>query len=213
MVQGGQDPNDRHHGVGGVRHAEAEIQRGIALGHGTSLVLEPAGGLVEGVEPAELRQRSLGAVGVRVAMHELRIARSEGLVIDPETCRRSFRHVVVDHIGDLRQPHHHLEAVGSLDVHGDVELAPLAPDEGHADGAHGITTYRFHLDDLGTEVPQQHGAEGSGQVLAQIEHDDAAQGTHDESSSTIPASTMPSISASEKPAPANTSRLCSPTRG
>ena len=77
VVQGGEHPDHRHQRVGGVGHAEAEIEGWRSLGHRSGLELQPAGGLVERIEPAEFRERALGAVGVRVAVHEVGVARPE----------------------------------------------------------------------------------------------------------------------------------------
>jgi hypothetical protein len=187
VEEGGEHPDHRHHGVGGVGHPEAEIQRRIAFIHRTRLELEAAGGLVERVEAAKLRQWPLGAVGVGVAVHEIRVARLEGFVVDAEACCGPLRHVVVDHVGDLGQAHDRLEPLGGFYVDGDIELAALASDEGHPSHPHAVTAYRFHLDDLGPQVGEEHRPEGSGQVLAKVEDDHTAQRAHD-TSSKIPTS-------------------------
>ncbi len=127
-------------------------------------------------------------------MDEVGIARLERLVVDSQTRRGPFRHVVVDHIGELGQAHDCFEPLGALDVDGEIELAALAPDEGHPSHAHAVTADGLHLDDLGPQVSEDHRTERAREILAEVEDHDTAQGTHD-TSSTIPASSRRSISA------------------
>ena len=65
------------------------------------------------------------------------------------------------------------QSVGLLEVESDVPLAPLATHERTDDSsAHSVSAGRLHLDDIGTEVAQQHRTERTGQILAEIDHAD-----------------------------------------
>ncbi len=65
-------------------------------------------------------------------------------------------------------------------------LPALASEERHARHAHAVPAYRFDLDDLGTQVAEDHGAVGAGQVLAQVQHDNALQRPHQDAAPTAP---------------------------
>ncbi len=197
VEQGGQHADDRHHGVGGIGHPESHIEGGVALGDRAGLVLDAARSLIERIESTELRQRSLRSIGVGVAVDEIGVASLQRFVVDPQAGRSALRHVVMDHVGYLGQPHHHFETFGVLDVDGDVLLAALASEERHARHAHAVTAHRFDLDDLGTQVAEDHGAVRTGQVLAEVQHDDAAQRPHQDAAPTAPRSSRPSISSPE----------------
>ena len=209
VVQGGEHAHHRHHGVGGIGHAEAEIGAPIAC-HRTSLELQAARRLVERVQPTE--------TDAAPRRRRRRCCSARGRVCAAAP-RSRYRDVAVPlvimmhHIGDVDARRNTTSRPSAgFDVDRDVELAPLAAEEGHAGHPHAVAADRFHFDDLGPQIRQKHRAVRPGQVLAQVEDDDAAQRAH-EMSSTIPAPSRRSISAASYPASASTWRLCAPAAG
>ncbi len=88
VVQRGEAPDDRQHRVGGVGHAEPVVHRRVPGVHRPRLVLEPGRRLEQRVEPAERGERSLEAVRVRVAVHDVGV---DGLARRRSRCRDGRR--------------------------------------------------------------------------------------------------------------------------
>ena len=76
----------------------------------------------------------------------------------------------MDHVGPADQGLEGRAGRGRLEVEGHATLAPLARGEDPLDVAHLVAGGRLHLDHVGAQVGQQHGAEGPGQEVPQIEH-------------------------------------------
>src|SRR5262249_26552250 len=73
--------------------------------------------------------------------------------------------------GSRHQLERQLQAVGVLEVHRDVALAPLAAHKRTDDGAaHAVAPGGLDLDHVGAEVGEQHRAEWAGQVLPEVAH-------------------------------------------
>ena len=88
VVQRGEAADDREHRVRGVGHAEAEVERRVALAHRTRLVLEPGRRLEERVEAAEVRERTFEPVRPRVAVDDVGV---DALAVVVRRCRAASR--------------------------------------------------------------------------------------------------------------------------
>ncbi len=85
VVQRGEAADDRQHRVRRVAHAEAGSRAARCRSWtGAGLVLEPGRRLVERVEPAEVRERTLEPVRPRVAVHDVGLHALAVFVADAE---------------------------------------------------------------------------------------------------------------------------------
>ena len=178
VVERGEHADDRQHRVRGVAHAEAVVERLVAVGHRARLVLEAGRRLVQRVEAAEVPERTLEPVRVRVAVDDVGLHRSTRLVVEVEPAGRPLRHVVVDDVGRRHELHRDLVTLGRLDVERDVALAALAPEERGGRHAHAVAGDRLDLDDVGPQVADDHRPERTGEVLAEVDQPDAFERVH-----------------------------------
>ena len=111
-----------------------------------------------------------GAVHEGVAVEDVGPHRFAVLVADAEPIGGPQGHVVVDDVGAGHELEGDAQTLGLLEVEGDVPFAPLAAHERPDDvTAHAVAAGRLHLDHVGPQIGQQHGAEGAGQVLPEID--------------------------------------------
>ena len=129
VVQRAEHGDDRQHRVRRVAHAEAVVERRVAFVHRGRLVLEPRRRLVERVETAEVRERTLEAVRPRVAVDDVGLHGLARGVVDAELGRDARGHVVVDDVGGRDELERDRETARVLDVERDVALAALAAEE------------------------------------------------------------------------------------
>jgi hypothetical protein len=174
----GQHADDREHRVRGVAHPEPVVERLVPVGHRTRLVLEAGRRLVERVEAAEVRERPLEPVRPRVAVDDVGVGGLAVVVADAEPVRDARGHVVVDDVGCRDELERDLQAVGVLQVERDVALAALAAEERLAREPHAVTLDGLDLDDVGTEVADDHRAERTGEVLTEVDEADAFERVH-----------------------------------
>lgn len=81
----------------------------------------------------------------------------------------------MDHVGPADERLQGLAGRRRLQVECQALLASLAGGEDPFDPAHLVPGRGLHLDDLRTEVGQQHGAERAGQEVAQVEDPQTAE--------------------------------------
>ena len=67
------------------------------------------------------------------------------------------------------------KSLGRLEVDGDVALAALAAKERRANHAHAVAGDGFDLDHVHAEITQEHRTEGTGEVLPEVDEDQAIE--------------------------------------
>ena len=169
VVQRGEATDDGQHRVRGVGHAEAQVVRRVAFAHRTLLVFEAGRRLVQRIEPAEVRERTLESVRPRVAVDDLRLHALAVFVSDAEPHRDAGRHVVVHDVGALDELERDLVPALLLEIEREAALAALAAEERLPRHAHAVTGDRLDLDHVGAEIADHHRAERTGEVLAEVD--------------------------------------------
>ena len=177
-VQRGEAADHRQHRVGGVGHAEADVQRLVARAHRTGFVLEPGRGLEQRVETAEVRERTVEPVRPGVAVDDVGIDALAVFVRDPEPLGDAGSHVVMHDVGPGDELERDLLARLGLDVEADVALAARAAHERLVHHAHAVAGDRLDLDHVRAEVAEDHRSERPREVLAEVDDDDAFERVH-----------------------------------
>ena len=111
-----------------------------------------------------------------MAVDEVGIDRPQRLVVETQLAGGGHPQVVVHHVGPRHQGLEGGTGGRRLEVERHATLAPLAGGEDPLHVAHLVARGRLHLDHVGSEVGQQHGAEGPGEEVPQIEDAQALRG-------------------------------------
>jgi hypothetical protein len=92
---------------------------------------------------------------------------------------------VVDDVRLRDELQRDLVAPFALQVEREVALATLAAEERLVDHAHAVAGDRLDLDHVGAEVADDHRPERAGEVLAEVDEDDALERVHRATSSSV----------------------------
>src|SRR5262249_47484623 len=118
------------------------------------------------------------------AVDQARVDRSHPVVVDAEPRGDGRPEIVDEHVRDLDHSAQDPDAVGVLEVEAhavlvavDTEERAALPRERGRVVAQVVALGRLDLDDLGAEIPKERATVGSGDVTAQVEHDDPAEWT------------------------------------
>ncbi|OPY90206.1 MAG: hypothetical protein A4E73_02610 [Syntrophaceae bacterium PtaU1.Bin231] len=134
--------------------------------------------------------RTVLPVARKRAVHDARVDFAHRPVIDAETLHDAGPVALDDHVGLLRHPVEDPPALLGPEIQADALLVAVEREVGrlpllvlsarrvpHVLHREGLG--RFHLDDLGAEIGQDHGAERSRDIIRQIENLDAFECQHD----------------------------------
>ncbi|OGB95779.1 MAG: hypothetical protein A2Z31_02355 [candidate division NC10 bacterium RBG_16_65_8] len=191
-------------GAGGVAEEEGEesgqsaVESGLVLGLKAAVLQRlPIGGTADTHDPTHRIGNDLLplVVTVRAALaeggdgghHEAGILALERGVIEPQRRQVSGRESLHDDVGEADQLLEDVGALRRLQVERDAPLVQIRQQEeqallrmgvilekrGHAPAA--LATRRLHLDDVGSEVAQEFGTEGSGNPLTDVQHTNIVQ--------------------------------------
>jgi len=138
------------------------------------------------------REKAVGSVlpvSGKGAVDDPRVDPADRPVVDPEPLHDAGPVALDDHIGALRHPVKDPPPLVGPEIQADAPLVAVEREKGglpfpvlsarrvpHVCHREGLR--RFHLDDVGTEVGQDHGTQRTGDVIRQIEDLDSIQRHH-----------------------------------
>ena len=166
-------------------------QRGGAL---DQVVVGRAGGIRPVLPEAE-----------EARVHDARIDRRYGLVVEPQPRHRLGAHVVHEHVRIREQPLERLRAVGVLQVKHDAALVAVGVQEdrahvivpGRADLAHQVTVRRLDLDHVRAHVAQRLRGERSHEHRRHVDDPDAVKRSH----AAVRSCSCPEVARCDRPRP------------
>ena len=145
---------------------------------------DPAEGLHERLVAGAVLARPRAPEGRDRAVHEPGVQRGERVVAEPERFHGAGPEILDEDVGARDEALEGLDALGLLEIERDVALVAVDDEEGRGlpvlvgrprarlVAAPGV----LHLDDVGAEVGEEHGAEGTGQDTGAIDDTDAFEG-------------------------------------
>ena len=107
-----------------------------------------------------------------------RVARAHRRVVEPEPVDRPRTHVVHERIRALEQAHHRFQAAGVLEIEHDAALVAVVGEEDcphsildrrRAGAAHRVAAGGFDLDDVGAQIAEHLGRDGTEQDGGEVD--------------------------------------------
>ncbi len=160
-VHGGVEAGQRQHDVEGMR---GQSLLGVNRGRRADDLLVALPARV-GPLGAESRDRAVNRAGIELL---------DLVVSDAQLVGYARLEILDDDVGLFGQVEGDLQPPGLLEVERDALLAAVPDHEGVL-ASHGVAVGALHLDDVGALLCQQHGREGAGDILAEVEHPDTVQ--------------------------------------
>jgi hypothetical protein len=173
VVVRGEHPDRGQEAVSGVAQRGQRPQRGSAIVHSAVGPFHSGQG-GSGLVVAGLTVTVAAVETAGVAVDHVGIGLRDRVVVQSQAYRCAVAHVVLDDVGLIDEPLHHLQAAGILQVHRQALLASVGG-ERDVGGMPEAVPQGVHLDHCGTQIREQLGAERTRDRQTEVDNQHAIE--------------------------------------